>query len=230
MSRITLPIIALACLACEDIDSTDVATGGIYLDVDVVANGEGTTLLRAELLAGGAASNTYLRVTGGDQLVAEADDDRRTLVQREGDFGDIWYTAEFPVDRIGTGFRVSLLREDQASADETVARLPARFALTGPSAGRTWRPSQETIQVTWDGSTRDRMRITVEGPCVDDDTWEVAQDVGRYLLHPGAVSVHGSCEMEVRVERVREGKVDHRLDGGRVVARQMRRVKIRVAP
>lgn len=225
MQRKIFALSAMTLLACSYVEeSGEYATSDLYLNIDVVADGGGTSLVWASLATGDGCCDD-LELTAGDELLAENMGDERALIERG--YGE--YTAEFPVDRIGAEFRIALLRDDQTSARNTTVNLPARFDLTSPAQTGSFIAREDTIPITWDRSARDPMRITLEGTCIDTFAETLSEDVGRYLIHPGTLEVFGGgCDVEVRVERVRQGKVDRALAGGRVTARQVRFTTVRV--
>ncbi len=213
-------------LACSyDDESGDFATYDLYLNVDIVADGSGTSLVWANVTSYDGGCCSEVNLTDGDELVAESQGDERELIERG--YGE--YTAEFPIDRIGAEFRVAFLRDDQPSAKNTTVNLPARFDITAPAEGETFIAREDTIAISWDRSARDPMRITLDGTCINSFEETLTADVGRYLIHPETLEVFGGgCDVEVRVERSREGKVDGALAGGRVTAKQVRFTTIRV--
>ena len=72
--------ISLGAVACTDVKSEEVSTGGMYLDYTVITQGEGTgsdvtTLLRV----GGLTSTTYVDLSAGDQLRVAVDAEEAVL-------------------------------------------------------------------------------------------------------------------------------------------------------
>ena len=70
-------LIASLGTACESIESSDIRTSGIYANFEAKSNGEGTTLLTANLTVG-QNSNTYLDLVEGDILQASFEDETKT--------------------------------------------------------------------------------------------------------------------------------------------------------
>ncbi len=217
MNRIITVSLAVALAACSYTEySEQFSTGELSLEVDVVANGNGTSVVWGSLVD---STGGEVELSDEDELIAEVGDDERDLIER----GYAQYTAEFPVDYVGTEFRVALLREDERSAKSSFVHLPAPFELTSPRAGDRLRPADETIVITWDRTARDELWVHVEGSCIDGVSTKVTSDTGRYLVHPGEMEVYGDgCDAQIRVERIRRGDIDHRLSGGYIRAKQVR--------
>lgn len=221
MKRITTLSIGLVLAACSYVEeSGEYRTGELSLEVDIVANGNGTSVVWGSLRD---PSGWEIELSGEDQLIAEAKDDERDL--RERGLGE--YTAEFPIDDVGTEFRVALVRGEESDAKGTAVHLPAPFQLTSPAAGERFYLGEDTIAITWDRTARDEMWLHVEGSCIDGISTQLATDAGRYLVHPGELTVYGDgCIAEIRVERIRHGEIDGGLGGGYIQAKQVRLVEV----
>ncbi len=223
-----LSLLALALVACsEQGSSAEFTTESIHAEVTVVANGLGTSLAQVRLWGNG---NELLELSGGDELVADQDGDRRTMIRRGSEVGDAWYSAEFPVDRPGARFRVALLRGDGTGATGTYVTLPERFHITGPESGRRFDIEHEPIVVTWEGPSAHTMRIEVDGDCIDPWEHEMDADVGQFRIPAETLGdAFGGpigCDAIVRLSRVRRGRLDDQFSGGFAEAIQTRAVKI----
>ena len=76
MARSTPLALALApalLVGCEAVSSQDIRTGAIYADVVVESEGAGSADVHAVLRLGGATSNTFVDLEGGDRLTVATD-------------------------------------------------------------------------------------------------------------------------------------------------------------
>ncbi len=221
MTRL-LPFAALL-IACSAIDSSYIDTAGIHADIEIIADGEGTSVVRAELRSG---SDT-LDLAGEDQLFAQVDEDEREMIRREDIFDQVRYTAEFPRDALGTEFRVALLRAEKSDARDTKVSMPPRFLLTQP---RGTFSIDQTIPIVWDRSAGDPLTVSINGDCIHPVHQTLSADTGRWLAQPGRIEAvsgfRGSCELQITVERERRGHLDPSFEGGQIVARQVRTRRI----
>src|SRR4029079_5594762 len=88
---------ALAAGCRQRVESTDIRTSGIYPDIDVTADGSGTTRVQVRLKVGGPASNTFLALVGEDRLQVTAD-----VRTKDMDVSGVGYIATFPTDAAAT--------------------------------------------------------------------------------------------------------------------------------
>lgn len=235
MNRQLLAALALvpALFACETIDSADVRTSGIHANIDITADGSGATSVRTELRAGGGTSNTFLELAEGDALYAFAEQDQRAMRERGDPFDRVWYEADFETDAPDVQFRVEFARDEHEDADESMVRMPAPFSLTEPRADAVFAFDDETIPLAWDVSTDDEMQLEVTGDCIWPFERALAADTGRYLLHPGTLTPRerwkgGTCALEIQLIRTRHGALDPGFQSGRIRARQVREVEVKV--
>jgi hypothetical protein len=152
-----LGVISLASGCRQVVESTDIRTSGIYPDVDVVADGSGSTEVRVRLKVGGPASNTFLDLVGDDHLRVTAGG-----VTKEMDGSGVGYRATFPTEAAGA-FVIAFMRgAADTSAPNTTVNLPAPFTLTLPARELsratddltfTWAPTSGTA--TWTRASPD---------------------------------------------------------------------------
>src|SRR5690348_2119592 len=92
----------------ETIASENLKTQGIAMLVEVTATSATKSHVEVTLLAGGDESNTYVGLTEGDELIAEADDESKTM--REDEKGV--YEADFDFGAEDTLFAVRFMRDE----------------------------------------------------------------------------------------------------------------------
>jgi len=216
-----LLVTSLAVGCRQQVESTDIRTSGIYPDVDVVADGSGSTHVKVRLKVGGPASNTFLDLVGDDHLQVTAGG-----VTKQMDGSGVSYTATFPTEAAGP-FVIAFMRgAADTSAPSTTVNLPAPFALTLPARELsratddltfTWAPTSGTgdIDESIDGSCVDLILETIP----DDGTATISRD----QLHTRSGGSGDSCTVTVSLARTQSGQPDPAFtEGGSVTASQLR--------
>jgi len=203
----------------QEVESTDVRTSGVYPDIDVRAEGDGTTRVQIRLMVGGALSNTVLQLVGEDRLTATVGG-----VTKDLEDNGLSYSATFPGDAAGPIVIAFRRGAADVSAPSTTVNLPAPFSLTlgaeelSRAAGDlayTWSPAPGTGDID----------VSAVGRCValhlettpDDGSSSIAGD----QLH--AVTANEACPVTFTLARTQSGEVDPAFtEGGRVRAHQIR--------
>jgi len=225
-------------LACTNTESENIKTKGIHADIDISAYGNGQTEVGASLRVG-SSSNTWLNLTGGDQLFALKGAEKKEMTERQL-LGAVWYTATFDVDAAETEFAVAFERESDASAPNSHGALPAAFSLSAPVESTEFARTAEIV-ITWAPTVTgnsDRMHIFADGTCIQPyDPADLDGDPGTFTIPANAFKepvdqdLQGkTCEVTIEVRRTRPGQVDPAFEGGDVIGRQVRSVKIKSKP
>lgn len=241
MRKLVLPmgLLALSAIGCQPADSSDVATHGIYADISVTAGDAGGSDVYTSLRVGGPLSNTYLELTGGDQLIAYTGSGFgiSTSMNETNTLGLISYHANFPGQVADTPFKVSFLRDTEVSAPDTEMTLPAPFTITAPATNTTFSRASDPITVTWSGSGQpDPMTYSIIGGCIQsqfNDT--ISSDSGTLTIPAGTILASttggGTCAVSIGILRARNGSLDPAYgEGGTARAYQNRNVTINSAP
>lgn len=226
----------LPLVACESVESKDIGTDAMSAQIEVISADGASTRVHTTLRVGGLTSNTYVELTGDDQLTA--DDGSGAIEMSYLSIGDYWtYIADFSVAAADTPFTVALVRSLDGGAPASTASLTAPFALTAPAEATVFSRASDPITVTWDSSgTDDSMVVRLSSDCTLSATQEVAGDPGTYTFEVGSYEVADgseaeSCEGTLTVERRRAGVLDEAFgEGGEVYAAHRREVKIRLDP
>lgn len=233
MRTFALSLLACAPLlfACEAPNTSHVETVGLQPDFVVTAAGDGSTLIRTELRLADDP-DVFVSLQPGDRLIAHSDTEVRTL-ERRGEGSYVWYDAEFPTDRQGTEFRIELFRADELEGHGALVQLPGRFALHEPRPSEVFELSTDVIPIVWeDTASEDATKVIVSGPCIHAFETEIPGEKGELMLHPGTLVPRAgaarACDVDIQVERIREGQVDEAFTGGRISARQVRFATIRI--
>jgi len=206
----------------QSVESTDIRTTGIYPEIVVTATGSGTSKVEVALKVGGSSSNTYLDLTGEDQLKATVGGTAKVL----DDVGSHTYAASFPVDEEGTEFVISFLRgKIDENAPASTVSLPAPFELTlSPTEASR---ATEAIDMVWDPPATGNVRWDIDGDCIQIDTGSTPDD-GTNSLAAGTISTfdsdkNKSCTVNLDLTRSKSGQIDPAFtEGGSIVARHVR--------
>jgi hypothetical protein len=214
--------LVVAALGCsESVESTDVKTTGIYPEITVTADGSGSSRVKVRLKVGGSNSNTFLDLTGGDELTATVDGDTKVLDETS----DETYTASFPLDEEGTEFTIAFTREDDDSAPASTVTLPAPFTMS-VSPTEASRASDD-VDVEWDPPAGGNVEISLSGSCVDSETDDLPDD-GSHTITADSIETFESdkdesCTVSVELERAQRGNIDPAFtEGGMIEALQVR--------
>lgn len=216
MNTRTLLVMALGTLALagctETIDSQNLKTAGIAALIRVTADSDQASTVVATLKAGGAQSNTYVDLGGGDRIFASAGGDR---IEMQAQSTGV-YEAKFNTAAADTEFIVDLQRETEDDAPASRGTLPAPFALT---AGAATASRGEDITFTWTPSgLNDDMRLELNGSCIFLETIDVPGDMGTHTIPANTLKATGpmdappTCDITVEMTRVRKGQNDAIFD------------------
>lgn len=234
--RPVLVLIGASALACSSVKSDDVLTDAMWADLWVTSSavGEGSTA-SAILRVGGADSNTFVNLEGGDFL--EVSDAVGTYEMSEVALGDLYsYTAALDAEVEGDEFHFALVRDVDDGAPDSSGSMPAPFELTAPLDNPEWHPAVEPITVTWDSAgTNDAIQLSVVSDCALTYIVDVSGDPGTYTIESGAVTVTAEagteCSSYVQVQRRRAGDLDPGYgEGGTIYGIQERRADVRLIP
>jgi hypothetical protein len=222
---LTVTAAALTLSGCAQMTSSEVATHDIEARITLTANGDGATLIEAELMHDRSTWATFIDLTGGDALQVSTEGRTRTMSSSEA-FNVVGYGARIPVDRGGTEFNIDLSRPAFDSAPNSHVQLPPRFRLFTPVRS-TYDVDYDTIVLEWDDPSRDTMLLNFEGSCIRDVDYGLTHDEGMFLLRPGMLEAQGHwdgspCEVRVTAQRVRTGHLDPAFASGTIEAQQVR--------
>jgi hypothetical protein len=245
MNATTLRILGLTTLAaglfttgCSNTASNNVTTDGIYADLSVTADGSGSTVASASLRVGGVTSNTFLDLDPSDSLVAYAGSQSSPMSRNEL-LGAIWYDATFALDSSNLPVKIAFLRTAQGavSAPNSTATMPADLVVTGPVQDTSFSRSADAVTVTWSGSGQsDPLTWSITGDCVVGQFVNPISDSGTLTIPAGAIQPQqnqgaNSCQATITLTRTRAGVLDPAYgEGGSMVAKQVRTVRILSAP
>lgn len=227
----SLTLLALAALTfttgCHGVDSTDVDTEDIEAHLVISTDGRGEADVVAELKPIGH-SLAFVELVPGEALRVSARGIEATLHDRWLD-----YHAELPVDRPGTEYQIRLDRQFGTQAPDSFVEMPPGFELYRLPG--VYSVDYDIIPIQWDRIADDKMKVTIEGPCISDfeRTLTPFRDGGEMIVYPGQLYPRSDwdgsiCELEVKAERIRQGRLDRHFADGGIIAKQVREMRLYV--
>jgi hypothetical protein len=132
--------LAQGAVGCQQVDSANVRTPGIYAEFIVTEHSTTEANVDATLWVGGALSNTYLRLTGPDRLTTYVGSDAYPM-QGYSDI-DEHYSAIIPYPATDTVMRVAFERgPDDVSAPDSTVTVPGSSRWPRRPASSTRAPT-----------------------------------------------------------------------------------------
>lgn len=235
MRRLTRAAVALAVAnlaACSATTSSrNIRTAGLVALVDVTAADDRHSTVSTSIVIGGASSNTYVVLEGGDRLYAETNGERREMnATSDGE-----YEAKF--ERAEGEFVVSLSRDVDAAAPKTSGTLPPPFQITSEFGDDPISRKKDSVTLTWTpGGSGADVEIAIEGDCIHSEEWKVGGDPGSFTIEPRKIEAWKSdkkknCNVSVEIAHITRGTVDPAFDtDSRFELRQVRRTRFVSGP
>jgi hypothetical protein len=197
----------------ETTSSRNIRTAGIAALIDVYADTDTTATVHVELKVGGSSANVFVGLDDGDQLIATADDETKTLTTTD-DVGV--YEASFSGVAADTPFSVVLQRPKDITAENNSGTLPPPFTLDKPKDDQSRKDDE--LEVTWAPSgTDDGMDFDFDGTCIFPHTESPLSDSGSLTLAKGTLESTGgdmpkACKITLDAQRSRPGSADPEFD------------------
>lgn len=231
-SLLSLLVISVMVSACSATTSSrNIRTAGAVALIDVTSERDKDSVVAAEMVIGGAHSNTYMILEGGDVLSAQAGGEKKTMIAvGKGD-----YEARFSVSE--GEYMVSLEREGDDNAPNSHGVMGPPFEIQNAQGETPISRETGTVTLTWtplDPSSD--VVVELDGDCVIHDTRKIGGDTGSFSLAPGELRAWKSkkdktCAVDVEITRTRTGETDPALDrDSRILLHQVRRTRFISAP
>ncbi len=142
-------ILAFAFAGCSQTSSENVTTQGIFADIRVIAEGNGATVVKVQLLVGnGGIGRTQLILAPGDVLTVTANGIQKTMVRDTSLIGEVEYWASYGFDDADTLFTVALSRANGMSAPNSNVTLPDGFIISAPTSADVLATNQN-VDIVW---------------------------------------------------------------------------------
>jgi len=214
-SWVMFGLLGLLVVGCskETTSSSNIKTGGIAALIDVYADTNTTATVHVELRVGGSSSNTYVGLDNGDQLIATADNQTKTLTTTD-EVGV--YEASFSGVGAESAFSVVLDRPHDTTAPDNSGTLPPPFTVDKPADDLSRK--NDDLEVTWSPSgSGDGMDFKFDGDCIFPHTESPADDSGSLTLTKGTLDSTGgdmpkTCKLTLDAQRSRSGIADQAFD------------------
>jgi hypothetical protein len=186
-------VVLTACTKKESVDSRDVTTHGMSIELEVRNDGT-KSHVEAALHVGSYQTYTYAKLTEGEQLIlTDPSADKRAL-----SFIGNNDAAKYGAD-VTTGAGTYLLDfirvKGAASALANKVELPAGFTLKAPASV----PRKEALTFTWDAAAGGNasMSYSLEGNCISAHAAKsIVGDPGTFTINAGEVKAFTGKEGE----------------------------------
>jgi hypothetical protein len=200
-------------LGCKETTSSEfIRTGGIAALMSVTADSGDSAEVHVELRVGGAQSNTYVILDGGDKLTARAGTETQDLYSvAEG-----VYEGQF-ANGGQVEFTVSLDRAEDADAPNSKATLPASFLITQPEPTDELSREMDSLFIVWTVVANTEGSINLSGSCISSQSFTVSGSAGMYSVPAGTLkstneTMPEPCTVTVDMTFQREGAADSAFD------------------
>lgn len=232
MRTLAVVVLVLASVGCSATTSSrNIRTAGLVALVDVTAPNDQQSVVSTQLVIGGASSNTYVVLEGGDRLYAEAGGERRELnATSDGE-----YEAKF--NRAEGDFVVSLARDVDEKAPKSTGRLPPPFQITSEFGDEPLSRKKDAVQLSWTpGNSGSDVTISIEGDCIHREEFKVGGDPGSFTIKPKKITAWKSdakkkCNVTVEIVHATRGTADPAFDSdSRFELRQVRHTRFVSGP
>jgi hypothetical protein len=229
LAGLTLAVLGSACSATTS--SRNIRTAGLVALVEVEAKDESHATVSSSIVIGGASSNTYVVLEGGDRLYAESNGDKREM--NATDDGE--YEAKF--DRGEGEYTVSLIRDVDAAAPKSSGTLPPPFQITSDFGDAPLSRKNDKVTLTWTpGGSGSDVEIEIEGDCIHSEHYNVGGDPGSFTIEPRKIEAWSSdkkkkCNVAVEISHTTQGTTDPAFDSdSRFELRQVRKTRFVSGP
>jgi len=225
-------LVALFGTACSATTSSrNIRTAGLVALVDVTAHDDQHATVSTSMVIGGANSNTYVVLEGGDRLYAETNGDKREMnATSDGE-----YEAKF--DRAEGEYVVSLARDVDAAAPKSSGTLPPPFQITSDFGDAPLSRKNDSVTFTWTpGNSGADVEISLEGDCILSQHYTVGGDPGSFTIEPHKIEAwksekKKSCNVAVEIIQTTRGTTDPAFDSdSRFTLRQVRTTRFVSGP
>jgi hypothetical protein len=210
LAAIAVAVLGSACSATTS--SRNIRTAGLVALIDVTAKDDSHATVSTSMVIGGASSNTYVVLEGGDRLYAEANGDKHEMnATSDGE-----YEAKF--DRAEGEYTVSLTRDVDAAAPKSSGTMPPPFQITSDFGDSPLSRKKDSVTFTWTpGGSSSDVEIELEGDCIHSEHYNVGGDPGSFTIDPRKLEAWSSdkkksCNVTVEISHTTHGTTDPAFD------------------
>lgn len=206
-------IAAVALLGCKETTSSEfIRTGGIAALMSATAESGDSSKVHVELRVGGAQSNTYVILQGGDQLTAKVGTETKDLQSvSEGVYEGTFATGG------QADITVSLDRAEDEDAPGSKATLPASFTIAQPQPEDVLSRADDGLFIAWTPVENVEGTVELSGPCITTASYDVSGTAGMLVVNKGELKSLDemkpeSCTVDIQISFRREGDADPAFD------------------
>lgn len=198
-----LPVVAVACVKKESVDSRDVTTHGMSLELQVKNDGA-KSRVEAKLHVGSYKTYTYARLIDGEQLILTDPSMDKRVLAFAGSNDAPEYVAE--VNTSGGTYVLDFIRvKGAASALGNKVEVPPAFTVNVPTSA----PRNQPLTFTWDAASGSgaAMSYTLRGDCIQSHiSKEIIGDPGTFTINAGELKAlagkeNATCKLTLTVVR-----------------------------
>ena len=190
----------LGCVKKESVDSQDVTTHGMSLEMDVINDGTKSKVYVA-LHVGSWQSLVWAKLSTGDQLVVIDPAGNRQELKVTYSGNKTAYGVELPA--MAGDFKLDFTRAKGASAlgNKTTVPAPFTLAVSAPSVSR-----KEALTFTW-GAASGSMGYSLSGSCISSHVPKtIVGDPGTFTINAGELKAlagkeNETCQLTLKVTR-----------------------------
>jgi hypothetical protein len=145
---------------------------------------------------------------------------------------EIHYNGSLDNVKDGATYTVSLFRDTEVDAKNSVVTMPLAFDLIEPTASSSFSRTNDDIQITWQPIENNTyIEASFNTSCPDSNfnvvtyTMKLDQDDGAALIEAGKINdntLSGTCNTTLTLVKRRTGTLDPAYIGGYISANQVR--------
>jgi hypothetical protein len=190
---LTLAILpaAAGCVKKESVDSQDVTTHGMSLEMDVINDGTKSKVYAA-LHVGSYESLVWAKLSSGDQLIVIDPTGAKQQLSVIYEGNKTAYGADLAA--MDGEFKLDFIRAKGASALGNKLMVPKAFtlAVSAPAVSR-----KEMLSFSWGASNNGDMAYSLSGPCISAHAPKtITGDPGTFTINAGEIKAVTGKEME----------------------------------
>ena len=237
-SLIAACAVSVLVMACDNVESTDVATDDMRLFMDVDVNADATAAVLVQLTTDNEAllEETFIDLAAGDRLLASIGDVTVAMTEEQIEpLGIYQYVTDFAGVAGGDTISIALERPRQVEAPSSAVVIPDPFDIDDPG---TEFSRADGLTLTWStDAVAENSRVNISGDCIDSITVGLPGDAAGVAIDPqDFVLAQGSlagveCVLTVMVTLTNQGSVDPAYGrGGIARAHQTRSLELTTLP
>lgn len=206
-------IAAFTLLGCKETTSSEfIRTGGIAALISATAESGDSSKVHVELRVGGAQSNTYVILQGGDDLTAKVGTETKDLQAVDEGVYEGTFANGGKVD-----ITVSLDRDEDEDAPDSIATLPASFTIAQPQPEDVLSRADDGLFIAWTPVENAEGTINLSGVCIANASYSVSGTAGMLVVNKGELKSFDemkpeSCTVDIDISFQRQGAADPAFD------------------